>query len=289
MEKLRLLKGSKNRLPDQVRRFGFDCDGTLTDGDSERIHYIEKFKKNLRDALKDKSLFDRFEDASATVSSNLSKYGWVKDGKLVCPAHTDGIIFSQAIGRILLSYDDLDETQIDKKLYELYRDSYAQTIDSSVFRKGVATALSYFASISDSSSPNFVLTNSSTDAVEAKLRILRASVDPDQLPVLPVHGSAMKFVLDDSITQVPEFVSLPSGAKVYARRKTFIDKLNSLFGDIDPSQTVYVGDSLHLDGIGALVSGRNFFFVPNAQTPDEEIHFVLDHPRGYVLESFELK
>jgi hypothetical protein len=106
---------------------------------------------------------------------------------------------------------------------------------------------------------------------------------------LPVHGSAMKFVLDDSMADLPEFVSLPSGAKVYSRRRPFIDKLSSLFGDIDPSQTVYVGDSLHLDGIGALVSGRNFLFVPNSQTPDEEILLVLDHPRGYVLESFELK
>ena len=289
MEKFRLLSGPKNHLPSKVRRFGFDCDGTLTDADSERVEYVAKFRQNLAQLLRNKSLIDQFDDIASDVSKNLSKVGWIIDGKLVCPAHTDGIIFCQAIGRKLLIQDGFNESDVDSKMLgKLYKDTYTQTIQDSVFRKGTAQFLSYARSLSDDEL--FVLTNSGTDAVEQKLSLLRSSLPRGQpMPKLPVSGSAMKFALDDSLTSVPEFIDIPNGARIYCRRKIFMEKLDSLFGDVPRVETVFVGDSLSLDGVIPLHTGRIFFFLPNSKTPDEEIHYVLNHPNGYVIESLELR
>jgi hypothetical protein len=134
----------------------------------------------------------------------------------------------------------------------------------------------------------FVLTNSSTDAVSEKFALLEASLPAGvTIPKMKIIGSAEKFDLDDSLTHVPEYVDLASG-KVYCRRGKYMTKLDTLFESADPANTGYVGDSLHLDGVGALTSGRNFFFVPNHETPREEIEYVLAHPNGFVLDSFEL-
>ncbi|MBI5227571.1 HAD family hydrolase [Candidatus Micrarchaeota archaeon] len=286
--------GPRSRFPRNITAIGLDCDGTCTDGEREGVHYTRFFKEKLSTRLGSPGDFEeRWARYQAMVEVDLSNYGWVINGKLVVPAHTDAMMLCKVIANFLLTDSGMEESQRDKEMYAIFKQAYDQTIPLTLFRPGLNELLY---SLRLSTELLFVLTNSQPDAVGRKFQIFDAMNSTDHSRAIPIHGNAKKFDVetpwDPSWPQIPELVTIPTSKKdieLYVRRAVQYAKLKAITSGFPSENVAFVGDSLHLDGAVVLQTGMAFIFMPNPRTPKEEVAYVLNHPNGYVLEGFELK
>ncbi len=263
------------------RKIVSDFDGTGTDVilESETFNpaYTELFSHEFH--LPFHELERRIETAKDTINSDPGSYGW-KDGEIIiAPATADPYIYLQTAATLALesmaenSASVLPRSEWDSALVKVFREAYAK---SGVFFRPFAKE--YFQTL-NAKSDFAVVTNSSTNAVEAKLAMLLGADNG-----IKVLGGAKKFKL------VPEWYgALPTirlaGLKrpVYLRRRYYADILASL-GDV----TDVCGDIYELDLALPEFMGINTTLITTEMTaPWEKAHY-LDNPSGIATPSLEV-
>ena len=136
-----------------------------------------------------------------------------------------------------------------------------------------------------------VVTNSHTKPVQNKIRLLgeQSGFDFDWL-VERVHGSARKYVIDESFEKMTESLSIPNLSRpIYLRRKLYYDRIQSLQEQYGVSweQTTVFGDIFELDLAVPLACGSKVALMTNEFTPQYEKDYLKSHERGAVHSSLQ--
>ena len=262
-----------------------DFDGTVTDAEIEgapfRAGYLEDIGLLAElDADKISTLAERFE---AEIAEAPDCHGWVYSGHIVAPAAVDPYLRIMPVARKIL--DEVGAFLVERErtlLLDaiLYKYNYQKT--TSAFRVGAREFLSSFAG-----THTFVVTNSHTEPVQAKIRSLAAEQELDWL-VARVHGSAKKYAIDDSFEQIERELSVDGLSRpVLLRRKRYYDVLSGLLKQCGAawSDLTVVGDIFELDLALPLVMGARVILMVNEFTPDYEKRLMSAHDRGYIATS----
>ena len=216
-----------------------DFDGTVTDVQKEAETYYLTYLERLAVvcSIKSDELEGMMAMARSTILQNPTEYGWTVDGKIIAPATSDPYLFTQSCAMLVLKkeagrYGVPPKEEWSELISSLFAYSYPKA--GIYFREG---ALEYVKVLSQFSKLT-VVTNSSTDSVERKLKML---LGVDQ--TIKVVGNAKKYKLDPTWKEVPESTTI-KGLKrpVYLRRKNYANVLTSL-GDVD----AVCGDIWELD------------------------------------------
>ena len=136
----------------------------------------------------------------------------------------------------------------------LYKYNYQKT--TTAFRNGAADFFQHARTLEQQPTDGeklftCVVTNSHTTPVQKKISLLgeQSGNDFDWL-VQRVHGSARKYVIDESCTELSESLSIPNLSRpIYLRRKLYFDRIQSLQKEYGVSweQTTVFGDIFELD------------------------------------------
>ena len=257
-----------------------DFDGTMTDAEAEGGPYREGYLGDLA-VLCGVSVEDleplalRFE---AEVQADPDRYGWVFGGHIVAPAVVDPYLRVMPVARKILDhYGAFSVIEERDRLLDgiLYKYNYPKT--DNVFRDGAEAVLDGF-----EGKPVYVVTNSHTDAVQAKL----SALGQDWL-VPRVFGRARKYVLDPEFSALPESMSLPGLSRpVLLRRRLYHDVLAMLLEREDATwaDLVVVGDIFELDLCVPYAMGARVGLVVNRFTPAYELDFLAAADRGFIVE-----
>jgi hypothetical protein len=163
----------------------------------------------------------------------------------------------------------------------LYKYNYAKTLGRPVFRAGAGEVLRTLRG-----TETWIVTNSDTDSVAAKLAALDRD-SPGVAWLMPrVRGQARKFDVDDDWTGAPETLAVPDlDRPVLLRRRHYhsilrgvLDQAGAEFADL-----IVIGDIFELDLAMPLALGARVGLVASERTPAYERAFVAAHPRGRVL------
>lgn len=274
-----------------------DFDGTLTnaeeEGKSYRIGYLEDVAL-LADIAPNTALAWA-EEIEQEILSNADRYGWNFDGKIVAPACVDPYLRIMPISRMIFDragvYTNLAERDrlLDRILYKY---NYQKT--TTAFRNGAAQFFHDAYKLEQEKEDGHklftcVVTNSHTKPVQQKIRLLgeQSGFDFDWL-VQRVYGSARKYVIDDSFSQLPESLSVPNLSRpIYLRRKLYYDRISALQAQygVTWEQTTVFGDIFELDLAVPLACGSKVALMTNEFTPQYEQDFLLEHERGAVHNS----
>ncbi len=264
-----------------------DFDGTMTDAEREGAPYRQGVLEDvsLLCGLPEAEVFARAAEVEAEIAANPHAHGWQFGGRIVAPASVDPYLRIMPVARRIFDevgvyLDEADRARLLEGL--LYKYNYRKT--AIAFREGARETLLGF-----TGRPVHVVTNSHTDAVQDKIRHLGGGDDGGPLAWLVerVHGSARKFVLDDSFDTVPESMQLPGlDRPVLLRRRAYHDALRALLDQqgCDWSDLVVCGDIFELDLALPMAMGARVGLVVNAFTPPWEKDFLRDHPRGTLLD-----
>ncbi|MCO4760486.1 MAG: hypothetical protein KC502_03235 [Myxococcales bacterium] len=272
-----------------TRLLVLDFDGTVTDAEAEGAPYHQGCLEDVAllsglELAEVTRLADAFE---AEVQANPQEHGWVFGGHIVAPATVDPYLRIMPIARHIFDEAGAFLVQEERnRLLEglLYKYNYRKTLVA--FREGARETL-----LSMEDKPVHVVTNSHTDAVQNKIRVLGGEAEannPLQWLIDRVHGSAQKYVLDPDWTEVPESMALPGlGRPVLLRRRLYADCLQALLNEAgaDWSELMVVGDIFELDLALPLAMGARVGLIVNDFTPHWEKDFLRDHPRGKLLSS----
>ncbi len=264
-----------------------DFDGTMTDAEVEgvpfRLGYLEDV--SLLCGLRLEEVLTLAEAFEVEVDDNAHAYGWDFEGRIVAPASVDPYLRMMPVARMIFDHTQtlMDPRDRNRLLGAvLYKYNYQKTQDA--FRPGALDVLQ-----SLKATPLRVVTQSPTDLVREKLRRFGARADGSCALdwLLPrVHGSVKKYQLDDTFTDVPEAMTLPGLARpVWLRRVDYHRMLAALLHDegCGWDDLVVVGDIFELDLSLPLALGARVGLLANAFTPEYEMAFLADHPRGVVL------
>ena len=257
-----------------------DFDGTMTDAEQEGGPYREGYLADLAvlaGAPLDEvaALAEGFE---AEVAADPDRYGWVFGGHIVAPAIVDPYLRVMPVARKVLDhYGVFTRTEERDRLLDgiLYKYNYPKT--RNVFREGAGELLAGFRG-----RPVYIVTNSHTDAVQAKVTTL----GQDWL-VPRVFGRAKKYVLDPGFDAVPERMELPGLSRpVLLRRRLYFEVLRDLLEreGADWADLVVVGDIFELDLCLPHALGARVGLVVNRFTPSYEKAFLEADPRGFLVE-----
>lgn len=264
-----------------------DFDGTMTDAEAEgtpfRGGYLEDVATLVgRPVDEVLALSARFE---AEVAENPQAHGWVFGGRIVAPATVDPYLRIMPVARRVFDHFGAFASEDDRaRLLDgiLYKYNYTKT--RIAFRPNARAALSSLAG-----SETYVVTNSHTEAVAHKIRVLGENADgTNELSWLVdrVHGRAKKYVLDDAFDAVPESLTLPGLSRpVLLRRAHYFQVLDGLRRKAGASweEVAVVGDIFELDLALPLSLGARVGLVVNAFTPPWERAFVEAHPRARLV------
>jgi len=264
-----------------------DFDGTMTDAEREGAPYREGYLVDLA-LLADQPLEtieNWAQEFTNTVNQRPQDYGWHFGGQIVAPAGVDPYLRVMPIARMILdranAFQNADERDriLDRILYKY---NYQKTVTA--FRSGARDFL-------DACRPgtNFVsciVTNSHTDPVQKKVEQLGENKDgSNQFDWLipQVHGSAKKYVIDDGFDAVPESLSLPNlNRPILLRRKHYFDVLDRLrkAAGFAWDDVIVLGDIFELDLCLPFQLGARVGLMKSEFTPQYEIDFLDEHPRG---------
>ena len=155
-------------MPD--RGIVLDFDGTITDAEAEgapfRAAYLDDLA--LLAGLSREEVEAMAVEVEADVAANAAAEGWIWDGAIVAPATVDPYLRMMPVARRILDYAGAfrDPTERGRLLEGvLYKHNYRLT--RLAFRPGAATVLPALAAAGA-----VVVTNSHTEAVQAKIRAL---------------------------------------------------------------------------------------------------------------------
>ena len=247
-----------------------DFDGTFTLVDREAVPFVEGFVDGLREIV-GSELAARWDETRERVKADPDRYGWEHGGTIVAPSHADPYILATTVGQILLTEAGIDSRATrTEHLQALYQQNYPRAL--TVFRPD---AKSVIETLVRASIPLFVVTNSRTDHVAAKLEALA----PKGLSQITVRGDARKFVLkepdvvDDAWRRVPEHRELPGLSRpIHLRRGAYYEQLRRIWDETgtDAAGTLVCGDIFELDLALPSALGTRVHLVARPDTPEYE-------------------
>ena len=174
--------------------------------------------------------------------------------------------------------DDHERTRLLDGI--LYKYNYPKT--QNVFREGAREVLHSLAG-----SATFIVTNSHTEPVQAKVRDLSEAGDLDWL-VERVYGRAKKYVVDDGFELLPSSFRIEGlGRPVLLRRQLYYERISTLLEEAGAGweDLLVVGDIFELDLALPLHMGAQVGLVVNGFTPAYELEYLDAHPRGHLIHS----
>jgi FMN phosphatase YigB (HAD superfamily) len=247
-----------------------DFDGTFTLVDREAVPFVEGFVQDLA-AIVGEKVIARWDDTVARVKADPDRYGWEYDERIVAPSHADPYILATTVGQILLAEAGVDSrSERTKQLEALYQRNYPKS--SNVFRPDAREVVE---AIVRSAIPVFVVTNSQTHHVEAKLDQLA----PRGREQLVVRGAARKFVLtaprepDDAWAKVPSELRVAGLSRpIFLGRGAYYDALRRIWTETgaSPATTLVCGDIFELDLALPAQLGARIHLVARPDTPEYE-------------------
>lgn len=269
-----------------MRLVVLDFDGTMSDAEVEGAPYRTGYLEDLAllAGLPFAEVQAQADRLDAEVAANAAAEGWRYQGQIVAPATVDPYLRLMPVARKILDAAGrlLDETDRARVLDGLlYRYNYRKTITA--FRPGAADALYALRHHA-----TWIVTNSDTDAVRAKVRQLQVQSGGLDLGWLDgqVIGHAKKYVIDPAFDAVPERLELPGLSRPVLLRRghyfSVLDRLRAQAG-VGWEDVVVVGDIFELDLSLPLVLGARVGLLCNAWTPSWEQDYLRDHPRGRLL------
>ena len=247
-----------------------DFDGTFTLVDREAVPFLEGFLADLRADLGD-DVAARWDETVARVKADPDRYGWENDGVIVAPSHADPYILATTVGQLLLADAGISSrAERTEKLQGLYQRNYPRAL--TVFRPDAKAVIE---TIVATSIPVFVVTNSRTEHVQAKLDQLA----PKGLSQITVRGDARKFVLtppspiDDAWKRVPATRELAGLSRpIHLQRGAYYDQLRRIWTETgtDAAGTLVCGDIYELDLALPSELGARVHLVARPDTPEYE-------------------
>lgn len=268
-----------------------DFDGTMTDAEAEGAPFRDGYLDDLAVLTgltrpEVDALAHRFE---AEVAAAPARYGWVFDGRIVAPATVDPYLRIMPVARRIFEETGAFPREQDRtRLLDgiLYKYNYTKT--RIAFRDGARQALSALGQAADLHT--CIVTNSHTDAVQHKVRVLGGPDGALDWLVDRVHGRARKYVIDHAWQAVPEHLELPGlDRPVLLRRRHYAEVLEGLLAErgLGWSDLVVVGDIFELDLCLPWARGARVGLLANAHTPAYERAFLAQNPRGAVLTALD--
>lgn len=257
----------------------FDFDGTFTRVDEEAEPFVAAFRRELAEHVSQERIV-RWEMAHHTIDADPCHFGWEYEGRIVAPAHADPYIRCTTIGQILLTEEGIGGARQREILEQLFRKCYPLT--RTVFRDDAKFVLEV---LLGSGMPVYVISNSATDHVHAKLDAL----DPRGKSKLRVHGNAKKFVICEPEKSTPAFESLPPEMRVpglerplFLHRGHYFDALRKVWDEtgVRPERTLICGDIFELDLAMPARLGTQVHLVARPGTPDYELRAARTSPGG---------
>ncbi len=271
----------------------FDCiildfDGTFTDVEKEAVPFLAAYRDDLAAEVGEEAIAG-WDEAAASIGADPDSYGWEFDGRIVAPCHADPYIMATSTAQKLLNEAGLllDPETRRSFLEELFRRNYPKA--ANVFRPDARRVVEELLA---TELPIYVVTNSLTDAVEAKLDDLA----PEGRERLQVYGNAKKYVVTDperdagGLEDLPDTLALPGlDRPIFLRRGLYWDALSSVLADAGatPARTLVAGDIFELDLALPAALGFAIHLVARPRTPGYERDAVAAHVRGEVSEDLE--
>jgi hypothetical protein len=246
-----------------------DFDGTFTLVDREAVPFVEGFVAGLREIVGG-DVAARWDETVTRVKADPDRYGWEHGGTIVAPSHADPYILATTVGQLLLAEAGLDARARTEHLQALYQQNYPRAL--TVFRPDAKNVIETLVA---TSTPVFVVTNSRTDHVSAKLDQLA----PRGRSQITVRGDARKFVLgdpenaDETWSRVPEQRELPGLSRpIQVRRGAYYDQLRRIWSETgtDAASTLVCGDIFELDLALPAELGARVHLVARPDTPEYE-------------------
>ena len=268
-----------------------DFDGTLTDAEAEGLPYRQGYLEDVA-LLADVDIAQVLEWASlmdTELQARPGDFGWRFNGKIVAPACVDPYLRIMPIARMVFDKVNAfpNPNERDRILDRiLYKYNYQKT--NTVFRPGAAIFFSKLRLLEQDANPLYtiVVTNSHTIPVQEKIRLLGTEHNIDFTWLINrVVGSARKYVIDDSITTLPESLSIPNLERpIYVRRSQYHTILSGILQDYNSTwqDTIVLGDIFELDLSLPLSMGATVGLMQNPFSPQYEVDYLNGHERGAV-------
>lgn len=270
----------------------FDFDGTMTNAEEEGKPYRHGYLEDLA-LICDLNLTTIIEWAAEfdeIVSENQDKFGWKFNGSIVAPASVDPYLRIMPTARLILERAQvLPDTNVRDRILDriLYKYNYTKT--QTVFRPHAAELISKL----DGSDEfmTYVVTNSHTEPVQNKLRLLQKE-NPEAFIdwlVPKVYGSAKKYIIDQE-APLPEFINIPNlNRKILLKRGHYHSVITQLLQieGLGWSDVIVIGDIFELDLCLPLAMGAEVGLVLSEFTPEYERQYLETHPKGHTFASLE--
>jgi FMN phosphatase YigB (HAD superfamily) len=226
-----------------------DFDGTLTEVEKEGAAFVRAYMHGLGALLKTKDIERLWAEAETERASRPEDFAWNNNGFLVAPA-SDPYIRSQAVLDLILDKLGLipdfgERTRVKDRLFEdSYKQSFRHNRENNInaFKKGVNEFLEELID----RMRVVIVTNSRTDAVQAKLEQLNPSI----LDKVALEGNARKNVINPSWEFVPEGQTVEGLDRlVLLRRKMYLDVLLKISNEFNVpiGSMKFLGDIYDLD------------------------------------------
>jgi hypothetical protein len=266
-----------------------DFDGTMTDAEAEgrpfRDGYLEDLCALVGRPSGDAEVLALAEGVEAEMAQAPASHPFLWLGRAVAPATVDPYLRMVPIAHRIFDRFGVIPSPVDRgRLLGtiLYKYNYAKTLGRPVFRAGAGEVLRGLAG-----TQAWIVTNSDTHAVAAKVAALDRDVSGVGWLTSRVRGQARKFDVDDAWTGAPEALALPGlDRPVLLRRRNYHAILQAILDEAGAGFTdlVVIGDIFELDLAMPLALGARVGLVSSPHTPAYERAFVAGHARGGVIE-----
>jgi len=224
-----------------------DFDGTFTEVDAEARPFVEVFRRAIAEIV-GPDIAARWDATRERVLADPDGHGWENEGRIVAPAHADPYVLSTSIAQLLVAEcSAIPPAERAATVERVFGSSYPHA--AIAFRPDARMVVE---ALVKSGLPIFVVTNSRTEHVQAKLEKLA----PAGLEHVVVRGDARKFVVGPSLAPDPRFDALPASTTakglarpILLRRGRYFDVLKRLWErtGTTPETTLVCGDTWELD------------------------------------------
>ena len=257
-----------------------DFDGTFTRVDEEAKPFLASFREGFETRM-GSELAGRWDEVTQRVQADPDRYGWEFEERIVAPSHADPYVLANTVGQILLADAGISSAGARSEILDaLFKQSYPKA--GIAFRDDARVVVEALAL---SGIPLFVVTNSRTDHVKAKLDALA----PEGRERLDVRGEARKFVIgapdkqSELFDRVPETMHVPGLERpLYLHRGPYFEVLQRIWDETgtEPRRTLVCGDIFELDLAMRAHLGTRVHLVTRPSTPDWERRAVRSMPGG---------
>ncbi len=264
-----------------------DFDGTMTDAEAEgapfAAGYLEDLALLVGRPANDPELRAIADAARARIETD-PEAAFVWMGKAVAPSRVDPYLRMVPIAHAVLDAlggfkDPTDRGILLGRI--LYKYNYAKTAIAP--RAGARELL-----VSLAGTDTWVVTNSYTEHVAHKIRVIDGGRGELAWLADRVRGNASKFEVDDGWDGAPATLQIDGLRRpVLLRRRKYHAALAELLAGRPFSELTVIGDIFELDLAMPLALGARIGLVATEQTPPHELAFVEAHPRGKVLRSLD--